>query len=333
MPEALVTCPVCLIPNFTPRGLKAHKCKGGNRRNPETGLVEVVAAAKRESPLTLRAREIRAARSTQLPAATPAEPLTQKRPGKQRNLTLPDALHSPCIDVSGIRIADTLSASPALLSPVAEINAFHRRATASAEQARQSAAESCHYAVLCGVRLEQLKASTAHGDWGKLFSNASRRLTSNATQIGKCVAFDFSDKTADRYMEVAKRIRLEKRLSSKAVKRLGAIAEAADVDDKSRAWLNKLTEGQNLRQLYLNLEIVAKPATAAKDKPAATRPPKSDEQLRIEDAREACFLWQEHWTKLVKRGHLDDLPQPELLVLREFLATCRDATKSRLAKP
>jgi len=303
MPESLVTCPVCLTPNFTPRGLKAHKhkCKGGTRLNPQTGLVE--------SP-------------------------TQKRPGKQCKLTLPDALHSPCIDVSEIQIAEPSSASPALLSPVEEINAFHRRSTASAEQARQSAAEACHYAVLCGVRLEQLKASTAHGDWGKFFiDRRNKSLTPNAAQIGKCAAFEFSSDTAAKYMEVAKRIRLEKRLSSKAVKRLGAISEAADVDDKSRAWLNKLTEGQNLRQLYLNLEIVSKPAAAAKDKPEVTRPAKSDEQLRIEDAREAFFLWQEHWTKLVKRGHLDDLPQPELLVLREFLATCRDASKSRLAKP
>ena len=42
MSEELLTCPVCLTPNFTKRGLKAHKCKGGNRLNKETGLVEVV---------------------------------------------------------------------------------------------------------------------------------------------------------------------------------------------------------------------------------------------------------------------------------------------------
>ena len=44
MPESLVTCPVCLTPNFTPRGLKAHKhkCKGGTRLNRQTGLVEVI---------------------------------------------------------------------------------------------------------------------------------------------------------------------------------------------------------------------------------------------------------------------------------------------------
>lgn len=42
MPEQLVTCPVCHIPNFTARGLKAHRCKGGTRMNPETGLVETI---------------------------------------------------------------------------------------------------------------------------------------------------------------------------------------------------------------------------------------------------------------------------------------------------
>ena len=284
MPDSLVTCPVCLTPNFTPRGLKAHKhkCKGGTRLNRQTGLVEVLA-----------------------PISAPS------------------------------------SSSPVVLSPIGEINAFHRRATAAADQARQSASEACHYAILCGVRLEQLKASTQHGDWGKLFSDRrNKSLTPNAAQIGKCAAFDvsqvafeFSSDTAAKYMEVAKRIRLERRLSGKAVKRLDAISKAPDVDDKSRAWLNKLTEGQNRRQLYLNLEVItSKDKAAAKPAaPAATRPVNSDAQLRMEDAREACFVWRENWTKLVKRGHLDDLPQPELRELHEFLATCRDATKARLA--
>ena len=28
MSETLITCPGCKIPNFTPKGLKSHKCKG-----------------------------------------------------------------------------------------------------------------------------------------------------------------------------------------------------------------------------------------------------------------------------------------------------------------
>ncbi len=108
MPESLVTCPVCLTPNFTPRGLKAHKhkCKGGTRLNRQTGLVEVIEPAKPESPLTRRARELRAARTAQITIANPVETPTQKRGGKACKLTLPDSLHSPCVDVSEIQIAD-----------------------------------------------------------------------------------------------------------------------------------------------------------------------------------------------------------------------------------
>ena len=391
MPEELVTCPVCLTPNFTPRGLKAHKCKGGNRRNPQTGLVEVVPPLNPEpgkgslvtafhkplglqenidsitqvTPATALARikqvaanhdgyapvQVRVILEDSLTREVRSVPQRrsviqalkqaikklaqppQKHLPKQRNGTLPDALHSPCIDVAEVVTDGVASASLAVVSPVAEINAFHRRATASAAQARESAAEACHYAVLCGVRLEQLKVATPHGEWGTLFAGRKNKNSkSNSAQNGECAEFEFSQDTAHRYMEVAKRIRLENRLSSKAVKRLGAIAEAADVDDKSRAWLNKLTEGQNLRQLYLNLEIVTKPAPKDKDK-KPPGPTKSDEQLRIEDAREAFFVWREQWPKLVRRGHLDDLPQPELRELHEFLATCRDSTKSRLAKP
>jgi hypothetical protein len=42
MTETLHTCPTCQTPNFTARGLKAHKCKGGTRLNHETGVVEIV---------------------------------------------------------------------------------------------------------------------------------------------------------------------------------------------------------------------------------------------------------------------------------------------------
>ena len=38
MPNDLVTCPVCLIPNFSPRGLKTHKCKGTKEIHPDLNL-------------------------------------------------------------------------------------------------------------------------------------------------------------------------------------------------------------------------------------------------------------------------------------------------------
>ena len=46
MSETLVTCPICHIPNFTARGLKAHKCKGATRRDAETIPVEVLPPAE-----------------------------------------------------------------------------------------------------------------------------------------------------------------------------------------------------------------------------------------------------------------------------------------------
>lgn len=44
MSKALVTCPVCRIPNFTPQGLKAHKCKG-----PLAGAAAKAAAKRKPS--------------------------------------------------------------------------------------------------------------------------------------------------------------------------------------------------------------------------------------------------------------------------------------------
>ncbi len=53
MSEQLVTCPVCHIPNFTPRGLTAHRCKG----DPTT--VEVIPAGEAATiDLTAAARAI-----------------------------------------------------------------------------------------------------------------------------------------------------------------------------------------------------------------------------------------------------------------------------------
>ncbi len=59
--EQLVTCPGCGIPNFTKRGLKAHRCKGSNRpespsmkkQKAKSVAVEVV-SDKKQSDLALR---------------------------------------------------------------------------------------------------------------------------------------------------------------------------------------------------------------------------------------------------------------------------------------
>ena len=93
---------------------------------------------------------------------------------------------------------------------IAAINHLHRAATTKADEARQKAQEAAHYALLCGTRLEALKASCGHGEWGKLFSP---RQIGTKSGSGSDLVLEFSLRTADKYIEVAKRIRLEDRKS------------------------------------------------------------------------------------------------------------------------
>jgi hypothetical protein len=229
--------------------------------------------------------------------------------------------------------AEIVTDSPATLastSEIAAINSFHRAATTKADEARAKAQEAAHYALLCGLRLEALKQSCQHGEWGQLFPKKGKNLTSNSAQIGECAEFEFSQDTASRYIEVAKRIRIEQSLSGKAQKRLAALSCEPDIDDESRAWLAKITEGRNLRQLYLDLDIITSPDKEPKEKPAPTGPKKSQQQAKLEDAREWFHIWREDWRKLVRIGALDDLDRPGVMELKEFIATCRDQVNSRL---
>ena len=318
MPETLVTCPICLIPNFTPRGLSAHRCKGGTRRNPETGLIDVILPHNPKSLMKTTTSETSCSASGEIP----------------RNETFAEC--------EIIQDPATAHLRSGLLSPerhreivtqdaVEEINAFHRRATGAAEQARALANEATHFALLAGTRLEQLHASLPHGEWGKLFSGRKNpNLTPNSAHIGECAEFEFSQDTATRYIEVSIRIRAEHSLSGKAQKRLAAIAAEPEVSDDSRAWLDKLTEGKTLRQLYFDLDIIHKPEAKTPVKAVPARSPKSAGQLRLEDAREAFFLWRERFELLLRQGKLDDIDEPGLLEMKEFIAGARDRVNARL---
>jgi integrase len=214
-------------------------------------------------------------------------------------------------------------------SGVTEINQFHRRATGAADAARRASEEACHYALLAGTRLEQLRDSTPHGQWEGMFSDGN--LIANRTHNGECVGFEFSSRTASRYMEAAKRIRMEQSMSGIAQKKLIAIADAPELDDTSRAFLDKLTAGRTLRQLYLDLEIITAPAPKEKpDKAAQPRIPKSEAQDRLEDAREMLQVWQDAWEKFVRLGYLDDLIPADLQRLKDFHLGMGDRIKARL---
>lgn len=217
---------------------------------------------------------------------------------------------------------------------ITEINQFHRRATGAADVARRASEEACHYALLAGTRLEQLRDSTPHGQWGNYFTDRRNpKLTANAAQIDECAAFEFSSDTALKYMEAAKRIRAEQSMSGIAQKKLIAIADAPELDDTGRAFLDKLTAGRTLRQLYLDLEIITAPAPKEKpEKPEKEEPVirKSTAQAKLEEAREFFHCWRADFEKMVRIGCLDDLDKEGLLQLKEFAATVRERVTARL---
>ena len=214
---------------------------------------------------------------------------------------------------------------------IPEINQFHRRATGAAEAARRHSEEACHYALLAGTRLEQLRDSTPHGQWETMFSEG--RLLTNPNQTGEWFGFEFSARTALKYMEAAKRIRMEQSMSGIAQKKLIAIADGPELDESGRAFLDKLTAGRSLRQLYLDLEIIHAPAPKEKPEKSAVEIPrvqKSQEQAKLEEAREFFYVWREKFESLVKIGALDDLDRDGLLELKEFNAMVRDRLNARL---
>lgn len=223
---------------------------------------------------------------------------------------------------------DTTAMHPAPIAEIATINRYHQRATSAADEARTKAEEASHFALLAGTLLEDLQISTAHGEWGKLFTDSGTRLLGSNANHGS--HFDFSSRTALKYIEVAKRIRAEQSMSGIAQKKLAAIASAPEIDDDAREFLSKLTKGQTLRQLYLDLDIITAPAKAKPEKPAQPRIGKTEKQDRLEDAREMIQVWQDAWEKIVRDGYLDDLIPADLQRLKEFHLGMGDRIKARL---
>lgn len=143
---------------------------------------------------------------------------------------------------------------------VAEINSLHQLAQGKAVQAKALAEDAAHLAVLLGLRLSELKESLPHGEWGTLFSNSEDRIAEpNVNRF----TFDFSHTTARKYMAVSKGLIEKHQLSLIRIKELSRLAAEPDqITDKGRKMLAKLTDGNTLRQLYLDLGII----TGMKDK-------------------------------------------------------------------
>lgn len=240
-------------------------------------------------------------------------------------------MHSTTIANLEVLPPEAAPMHPAPVAEITAINRYHNAAISAADEARTKAEEASHFALLAGTLLEDLRNSTPHGGWEGLFSHSD--LTPNRNQIGKWFGFEFSSRTALKYIEVAKRIRLTQSMTTKAQKHLSAIASAPHIDEDAREFLNKLTKGQTLRQLYLDLDIITAPAP--KEKPEKEKPDKpkllkSTAQIKLEDARVWLDGWKNSFEIQLKSGGVDDLDRPGLLDLQEFLLTVRDRVNKRL---
>ena len=210
---------------------------------------------------------------------------------------------------------------------IAAINSFHRQANAAADAARAKAQEASHFAVLAGIRLQSLKTSLPHGEWGRLFTGRKNlNAGPNSAQIGECAEFEFSQDTAVRYIELSRRLSLEQNISIRSQKRLATIAEAPEIDDESRAWLAKLTAGRNLRQLYLDLDIITAPDKEPKEPAAANTHTgrRSAHDIRAEEAREILNRSMRDVAKIINAGLHQLISKSELRDLDQQFVACRE---------
>ena len=318
MSETLLTCPTCLIPNFTPKGLKAHRCKGGTRMNHTTGLVEVIpppnksplvqkAAALREAKLPIEklADKVAAERAQLTEIVTDAEVSTAELTGLaaaiEQSIDLVTS-HEGAFEEATLEHRLEIGLHIAKAQEIFTLSTVDRTAPAREAKALMSTVDNRDSEVVSTVDTTSTPPAIPQGF---------------VTWLGKNVP-RLKRPTAYRY--------------AAAFRALGIpAAEASPV--RIRAKLKDLRHFAGKSNLPM-------PTLAALVK-QAPKPPKptlmnlvpvtmSPEQLALEDAREAFHLWREAFEKLLRQGSLDDLDKPGLLELKEFAATVRERVNARL---
>lgn len=234
-------------------------------------------------------------------------------------------LPSPAKEVEVEVVDDTkLAASPR--NPIEECNALHQLAQDSAAKAKELGEQAANYAILLGIRLKELKAQTAHGQWETLFNEKSKSES----------RFRFSSRTARKYIKTADGVLARKALAARDKKKIRKLAtEDAKLTEKDHKLLNKATDGQTLQQLYLDLGIVRKTGHQTiddnrNDKGGPKKPKKKtyNPNLDREDATEAFRTIALKLDKAFKcRHHLNLHPD----TVKEIIEVLDDA-KDQLIK-
>lgn len=290
MSEQLFTCPVCHIPNFTQRGLKAHKCKGGTRMNPETGMVEEVKPA---SPLALAVLVKKSVKS-----GAKASDAVVVGPEEAAAYDLAEAARTANEMLDKV-IAHEEAFSESTLEPRLQIGLQLARAQTqfSMTRSEHSAAGGNAKAAVSRRDTAEEPADNPLGFEGWMKANVPR--------IKRGVAYKYVN----------------------AFRALGLPETAGEREIRER--VKKLRHEAGKAGLPMpSVSALARQHTATLTG-LIIRPPDTP-RLRLEDAREFWHLFQEEGEDLVKRGILDDLDKPGLEKLREFNLWLRDRINARL---
>ena len=143
---------------------------------------------------------------------------------------------------------------------VSEANRLHKYATAQAEMAALAGKNAVLAVLRLGKLLQDLKAATAHGEWGELFKKESNINLSTCAQfetqanVAHELHLNFNRQTANRYMRCYQEAMMRLDATDRAVLYMGLsgedVAELPALVEKATG--NAVTP----RQMMLNLQVV-----------------------------------------------------------------------------
>ncbi|MBS5507260.1 MAG: hypothetical protein KHX31_01355 [Akkermansia sp.] len=143
---------------------------------------------------------------------------------------------------------------------VDEANRLHKYATAQAEMAALAGKNAVLAVLRLGKLLQDLKAATAHGEWGELFKKESNIKLSTCAQfetqanVAHELHLNFNRQTANRYMRCYQEAMMRLDATERAALYMGLngedVAELLELVKKATG--NAITP----RQMMLNLQVV-----------------------------------------------------------------------------
>ena len=137
---------------------------------------------------------------------------------------------------------------------VGEANRLHKYATAQAEMAALAGKNAVLAVLRLGKLLQDLKASTAHGEWGELFKKENNTKSDTCVRFGEQAHLDFTERTARRYMRCYQEAMMRLDATERAVLYMGLNGE--DVADLLKLVEKATGNAVTPRQMMLHLQIV-----------------------------------------------------------------------------